>query len=69
MQLHFLPGNIAVELTSADISTLLNKLASEGIRLQSIRCCDDFTVCVTVRRQYFQQLLVVVRKQGAVANF
>ncbi len=63
-----LPGHIAVEITSADISVLLNTLAMNGIVLQNIRYCDDLTVHISVSRQVYAKVLAIAEKQGAVVR-
>ena len=70
---HILPGNIIVEITSADISVLLNRLVSRGVQLLNIQYCDDLTIRATVKREDYQELVACTEKLGAVvkkkANF
>lgn len=67
-RLKILPGHIAAEITSADISALLNSLTINAISLQNIRYCDDLTIRITVSRQDFPKALAVAEKQGAVVK-
>lgn len=65
---HILPGNIMAEITSADISSLLNTLAVSGILLKDIQYCDDLTVRITISRRNYQQLAMLSEKHGAVVQ-
>jgi len=64
--LKILPGNVTVCITSADIGSLLNALADNGIVLKNVIILDDLTVRLTVGRQDRPRLLTIAEKQGAV---
>ena len=68
VQFHILPGNIIAEITSADISPLLNTFAASGIQLKNVQYCDDLTVRITISRRNYQQLVMLAEKHGAVAK-
>ena len=63
-----LPGNIITEITSADISSLLNTLVLNEIQLKNIRYIDDLTVRITVSRRNYPQLVILSEKHGAVVK-
>lgn len=68
VQIHILPGNIIAEITSADISSLLNTFTASGIQLRNIEYCNVLTVRITVSRKDYQQLVMLSEKQGAVVK-
>ena len=59
---------IDAEITSADISTLLNKLAANGISLKNIQYCDALTVRILTTHQDYQQLTITSDKHGATVK-
>ena len=63
-----LPGNILTEVTSADISSLLNTLVLNEIQLKNIQYVDDLTVRITVSRRNYPQLVILSEKRGAVVK-
>ena len=67
-RIKILPGYVIAEITSADISALLNKLTANGIKLEKIRYRDDLTVRITVCRQNYQQLVALSEKHSAIVK-
>lgn len=67
-RLKILPGHIVAEITSANISALLNVLLTNDIRLQDMQYRDDLTVRITVRRQDYSKLAYLAEKHGAVVK-
>ena len=63
-----LPGHIALEITCADLSALLNGLTMSGTILQNIHYKDDLTVGFTVNRQAYEKILAIAEKQGAAVK-
>ena len=59
---------IDAEITSADISALLNKLAANGINLKNIQYSDALTVRILTTRQDYQQLAIISDKHGATVK-
>lgn len=64
----FWPGNVVVEIISAEIPSLLNWTNAAGITLRNIKYIDDLTVCVTIRKQDYLKLISVTEKNGAKAK-
>ncbi|MBR5022148.1 MAG: sporulation protein YqfD [Oscillospiraceae bacterium] len=67
-KLDILPGNVIAEITSADISSLLNILTLSGIQMQYIQYCDDLSVRISVGRKNYQNLVILSEKHGAVVK-
>ena len=61
-----LPGNITVEITSADMEKLLNILISKEIIMEKILYCDELTVRVTIARRDYKLLCPLAEQNGAV---
>ena len=55
-RLKILPDYIDAEITSADISALLNKLAVNGINLKNIQYSDALTVRISINRRTISNL-------------
>lgn len=67
-QFQILPGDIIVEIISADISSFLNTLAMSGIQLKNIQYRDDLSVYVTINRRHYLHLVALSEKHGAVVK-
>ena len=63
-----LPDYIDAEITSADISSLLNTLAVNGINLKNIQYSDALTVRISINRLDYQQLAIISDKHGATVK-
>jgi len=67
-QIHILPGYTIAEITSADISSLLNTFTASGIQLRNVEYCNDLAVRITVSRKNYQELVILSEKHGAVVK-
>ena len=67
-KINILPGNIIAEITCADIASLLNALTASGIQLQNIQYRDDLTVCITIHRNCYHNVVALSEKYGGVAK-
>ena len=60
-----LGGEIALEITSADVSAILSALNKAGILLQNVSIQDELTVSLQISRQQYNKVCKIVAKRGA----
>lgn len=63
--LHFLFGNITVQITSADNTGLLNTLALSKIRLYDVAYRDDLSILAVAHRRDYAKIQEIAKKLGA----
>ena len=59
-----LAGQVRVKLTSANISSAMERISNAGIIIHDLKAEDELTVCFTLMRSDHQKLTAIVRRRG-----
>ena len=57
-------GSLYVELTSADMQGLMNRICDKGLRLRDISSVNDLAICFRISRNEYAKLQLLVDRQG-----
>ncbi len=63
-KLQLLTGAVRIELISADIPTLLNRLNQEDISLEDIAVIDEISFRATVQRLHINRIIAITQDRG-----